>query len=90
MDDTNQIMTTTDIEYGQYLWLDYKDRQEYAEKEQESKERHDTPHEPDVDYVDNYYNDDLEKKPNLQTERVAVITIYAVIGLMLLYSFINK
>ena len=87
MDDTNQIMTTTDIEYGQYLWLDYKDRPEYTEKEQEPKERPET---PDADYVDNYYNDDLEKKPNLQTERVAVITIYAVIGLMLLYSFINK
>ena len=86
MDDTNQIMTTTDIEYGQYLWLEYKERQ-HESKQHESKERPET---PDADYVDNYYNDDLEKKPNLQTERVAVITIYAVIGLMLLYSFINK
>ena len=82
-------MLVTDIEYGQYLWLDYQDSLNLKKYTlvQDSVSVEST---PDADYVDNYYNDDLEKNPNLRYERMGVIAIYATIGLMLFYSFIHK
>lgn len=44
----------------------------------------------DPEYIDNYYNDDLEKSPNMQKERFIVLTIYASIILMVLYSIFVK
>lgn len=43
---------------------------------------------PDPEYVDNYYNDDLEKRPKMICERRAVIVIYSIIGLMFLFKII--
>ena len=45
---------------------------------------------PDPEYIDNYYNDDLDKKPKMMFERRAVITIYSIIGLMFLFKFITS
>ena len=81
-------MLVTDIEYGQYLWLDYQDGLN-LKKHTVVQDTVSVESTPDADYVDNYYNDDLEKTPNLRYERLGVIAIYATIGLMLFYSFIH-
>lgn len=61
-------------------------KSEIADKKYQNRE--DLDPDPDPEYVDNYYNDDLEKRPKMICERRTVIVIYSIIGLMFLFKII--
>lgn len=99
MEIEKMIIETQDVEYGQYCWLDYRTslaNNPFHNSKSDGFSLNldslpvskDDDVQPDTDYVNNYYNDDLEKNPNLKHNRNMVISIYVTIGLMFVIKYI--
>ena len=84
-------MLQKDTEKGDdsYYWLDITNPENIDEIYTFTQTTTSQAQNPDVDYVDNYYTDDLEKKPTMICQRRTVIAIYSVITLMFIYKYLT-